>query len=52
MAHDFRDDDAMMAVRRAVQPVNRLGRDVERGGKTKSGIGHCRHVIINWSWGM
>ena len=46
MAHDLRDDDAMMAVRRAVQPVDRLGRDVERGGKAEGGIGH-RHVVVN-----
>jgi hypothetical protein len=46
MPHDFRDDDAMMAVRRAVQPVNRLGRNVQRGGETKGRIGH-RHVVVN-----
>ena len=35
MSHDFGDDDAVMAVRRAVESVNRVGRDVERGGKAK-----------------
>ena len=44
--HDFGDDDAMMAVRRAVQPVNRLGRDVQRGGETEGRIRH-RHVVVN-----
>jgi hypothetical protein len=46
MAHDLRDDNAMMAVRRAVQPVNGLGCDVQRRGETKSRIRH-RHVIVN-----
>ena len=36
MSHDFGDNNPMMAVRGAVQPVNRLGRNVQRGGKTES----------------
>ena len=46
MPHDFGDDDAMMAVRRAVQPVNRLGGNVQRGGEAKGRIRH-RHVVVN-----
>ena len=35
MSHDLGDNDAVMAVRRAVEPVNRIGGDVERRGKTE-----------------
>ncbi len=46
VAHDFGDDDAVMAVRGAVQPVNGFGRNVHRGGVTERGIGHG-HVVVN-----
>jgi len=35
MSHDFGDDDAMVAVRRAVKPINRISRDVQSGGEAK-----------------
>jgi len=44
--HDFGDDDAVVAVRGAVQPVNGLGGNVQRGGKAKSGVGHG-HVVVD-----
>jgi hypothetical protein len=46
MPHDLRHDDAVMAVRRAVQPVNGVRGDVERGGETKRGVGHG-DVVVN-----
>jgi len=46
VAHDLGDDDAMVAVRRAVEAVNRFGRDVERGGEAEGGVGHG-DVIVN-----
>ena len=46
MPHDFGDDDAVMAVGRAVQPVNGLGGDVQRGGEAEGRIGHG-HVVVN-----
>ena len=46
MAHDFRDDNSMMAVRGAVQAVNGFSGNVHRGGKTKRRVGHG-HVIVN-----
>lgn len=44
--HDLRHDYPVMAVRGAVEPVDRLGGDVQRGGEAETGIGH-RHVVIN-----
>ncbi len=46
MAHDLGDNDAMMAVRRAVQPVNRIRGNVQRRGKSEGQIGHG-HVVVN-----
>ena len=34
MPHDFRDHDAMMTVRRAVQAVNGFRGNIQRGGET------------------
>jgi len=46
MPHDFRNNDAVVAVRGAVQPVNRIGGDVKCRGKAESVIRH-RHVVVN-----
>ena len=46
MAHDFRNDDAVMAVRGAVQPVNRLGGDAECSIEANRCIGE-RDVVVN-----
>ncbi len=46
MAHYLRHHDTMMAVRGAVQPVNRLRRNSQCSVETERGIGH-RHVVIN-----
>ena len=39
VTHDLGDDDPMVAVRRAVQPVDRLGRDLERGREADRRVG-------------
>src|SRR5580698_2100442 len=46
MAHDFGDDDAVMAVRSTMQTVNGFGRNIQRGGVAEGGVGHG-HVVIN-----
>ncbi len=46
MAHDFRNDDPMMAVRRAVQTVNRLRRDSQRGVEANRRVGQ-RNIVVN-----
>ena len=46
MPHDFRHDDAVMAVGGAVQAVNGFGGNVHRGGVTKGGVRHG-HVVVN-----
>ena len=46
MAHDLGDDDAVVAVRRAVQPVERLGGDPEGGVKADRRIREGDVVVI------
>jgi len=46
MSHDLRDDDAVVAVRGAVQPVNRLGGNAERGVKADGRVGQ-RHIVVD-----
>ena len=46
MPHDFGDDDAVMAVRRAVQPVNRFGGNAECGVEANRRVG-AGDVVIN-----
>ena len=45
MPHDLRDDDAVVAVRRAVQAVERLGGDAERGVEPDRGVGQGDVVV-------
>ena len=45
VAHHLDHDDAVMAVRRAVQPVDRVGRDPERGVEAEGDVGHGDVVV-------
>ena len=46
VAHDLDHDDAVMAVRGAVQAVDGVGGDAERGIETEGGVGQ-RHVVVD-----
>ena len=46
MAHHLDDDDAVVAVGGAVQAIDRLGRNPERGVEAEAGVGH-RHVVVD-----
>ena len=46
VAHDLDHDDAVVAVRRAVQAVDRLGGDAQRGVEAEGDVGH-RHVVVD-----
>ena len=45
MTHDLDHDDAVMAVRRAVQAIDRLGGDTERGIETEGDVRHGDVVV-------
>ena len=45
MSHDFHDHDAMMTVGRAVQAIDRFGRNPERGVETERHVGHGDVVV-------
>ena len=46
MSHDLRDDDAMMAMRRAVQAINRNRSDAKRGIESDRRVSQ-REIVIN-----
>ena len=46
MAHDLDHDDAVVAVSRAVQAVNRFGGHAQSRRIAKGGVGHG-HIVVN-----
>ena len=52
VAHDLGHDDPVMAVGGAVQPVNGLGRDSQRGVEPEGGIGQGDVVVYGFGQGQ